>query len=382
MRAVPQNFREMRAAAKARLPRGVFEYIDRGSEDEKALDHNRTSFEALKIAPRMMRGAAPRSQGVEIFGKKFSSPVIVAPTAFAGLVWYKGEIELARAAKDAGIGFCAATEAITSIDEICGEAGGNIWFQLYLWQDRSLSQALLERAWNNGVRTLVVTVDTPVFAKREFNVRNGFIVPFRFSYPSVRDAAMRPGWLLNVFGRYVSKEGLPTFANYPREYRQDILNRTSKKKILHEQDLNWNHIRDLRAFWKGNLVLKGILRPDDAILAAEHGADGIVVSNHGGRNLDSAVAPLDVLGRNVDASGDRLVILSDSGIQRGSDLFKSLALGAKAVMVGRAFLYGTAMNGRQGALRTFRILEDELDRTMGLSGCRTIPDVTADLLYR
>lgn len=374
------NFAELRQRARARLPRGIFEYIDRGAEDEVAHRRNRRVFEETRILPRALTGGSPRSLAVELFGRSYPSPVIVAPTAFAGLVWHRGEIALARAAAEAGIVFCAATEAITAVEEIAAASPGELWFQLYLWEQEELWRALLEKAWAGGVRTLMVTVDTQVYPKREFNTRNGFGVPFRFGLRNTLDVALHPRWALGVLGRYLAGGGLPNFANYPPAYRQALLNSRQVPKMRHEPDLSWEHIRKVRDAWRGTLILKGILRPEDALRAAELGAEGIVVSNHGGRILDSAPAPLEVLPAIAAAVGGRLTLLADSGVQRGSDVFKLLAAGAKGVLVGRAFLYGTALGGTAGALKALEILDSELERVMALSGCKSIATIDRDWL--
>jgi (S)-mandelate dehydrogenase len=369
------NFHELRAIAKSRLPRGIFEYVDRGTEDETCIQHNHAALAQMRIAPGVLTSGAVRHQSIELFGEKYAAPFIVAPTAFTGLVWYEGEIALARAAARFGIPYCAATEAITSLERISAASPRPLWFQLYLWEEEMLWRALLDTAWANNVRTLVVTVDTPVFAKREFNVRNGFGIPFKFSAKSIADVMSHPRWTVGVLARYLVRGGFPNFANYPDDYRQGILGRKLSKTMRHEPNLSWEHVKTLRSAWKGNLVVKGILRVDDALKAASMGIDGIVVSNHGGRNLDSAVAPIDVLSDIADAVGDKLTIMADSGVRRGSDIFKLLASGAKSVLVGRAFLYGTAADGENGALYTATILADELDKTMAFSGCSDIRDI-------
>lgn len=375
------NFSELRELAKVRLPRGIFEYIDRGTEGEQALSQHRRTFDTCTITPNVLTGGRQRSLGTELFGQRYALPLIAAPTAFTGLVWYKGEIALAKATEAAGIPYCAATEAVTSLEEVAAAVSGPVWFQLYLWEDEALWKQLLRTAWSCGVRTLVLTVDTPVYAKREFNTRNGFAMPFEFSARNISDVALHPRWTAGVLGRYAANGQLPDFANYPPEYRQDILGRGSPLKMQHKQGLSWDDLRAVRQEWKGNLVVKGILRADDAVRVAEHGADGIVISSHGARNLDSAPPPLTVLESIVNAVGERLVILADSGVQRGSDVFKLLAAGAKAVMVGRAFLYGTAAAGGQGATHAIEILRRELDTTMAMAGCQNLEDCATACLF-
>lgn len=369
------NFHELRAAARSRLPRGIFEYIDRGSEDESGLRNLRSAFEGCRIHPRVLTGSHERSLGVELFGERYDLPFIAAPTAFTGLVWHKGEIALARAAENAGIAYCAATEAVTPIEEIAAASPRSLWFQLYLWEDENLTLHLIRKAWSLGVRTLVLTVDTPVFPKREYNQRNGFAVPFRFSARNVFDVVSHPRWSLGVLGRYAAAGSLPGFANYPAEYRSNVLGRGAVKTMRHIGGLSWAHVDTIRCEWKGNLVLKGILRADDAMKACEHGINGIVVSSHGARNLDSAVAPIEVLQSICDAVGKRMTVLADSGIQRGSDIFKLLACGAKAVMIGKGLLYGTAVGGEAGAAQVIEMLRHELDTTMALAGHTSLKSI-------
>ncbi|WP_024927618.1 MULTISPECIES: alpha-hydroxy acid oxidase [unclassified Mesorhizobium] len=378
-----QNFAEVRAIAKRRLPRGIFEYIDRGAEDERALTSNRLAFDRVKIQPYVLRGEAkPRSTSVSLFGSEYAAPLIVTPTAFAGLVQYRGEIELAQAAAEFGIPFCAATEAITSVEEIAHASPTPIWFQLYLWDNEAVSYELMDRAWSKGARTLVLTADTPVMPKREFNRRNGFDIPFRFSSRNIVDVALHPGWACGVLGRYMVTTGLPNFANYPLQYRKNLLKRGGGPSLSLMPELSWNHVCQVRKHWKGNLIVKGILRKEDALKAMDVGAEGVVISNHGGRMFDSAVPPIEVLREIADSVGHKLTVLADSSIQRGSDIFKLIAAGAKAVLVGRSMLYATAAGGRQGAMQMMQILSDELAMTMDLSGCRTLADIDESLLFR
>ncbi|MCK1468824.1 alpha-hydroxy acid oxidase [Bradyrhizobium sp. CW10] len=371
------NHKELRALAKRRLPRGLFEYIDRGTEDEHAIRRNRHALDAVRIRPRVLTGGSPRVQAISLFGETHDTPMIVAPTALAGLVWYRGEIELARAAGASGMPFCAATDAITTVEEIAAASTGPIWLQLYLWDKEECTRDLLKRAWDRGVRTLVVTCDNAVASNREYNTRNGFGMPFRFTARNVSDVALHPRWVVGVFARYLATGQIPAFANHPAEHRSSIF---KSKTLGYNLDLGWENIRRLRDLWKGNLVLKGFLRVDDALLAATHGADGIVVSNHGGRNLDSAVAPIEVVAEIADAVGEKLIVIADSGVRRGSDILKLLAAGAKAVMLGRILLYGTAVGGMSGASQTIAMLRRELETAMGMSGCRDLRQVDRNLI--
>lgn len=378
------NYWELRELARRRLPHGLFEYIDRGTEDENSLRRSRHAFDAVRIRPQVLTGSGGvRTQSVSIFGQTYDAPIVVAPTAMAGLVWYRGEIELAKAAASTGIPFCAAMQAISAVEEITAASRSQVWFQLYFFGENEqfaeeLSRDLSQRAWNNGVRTLVVTVDMPVPGNREYRIRNGFEMPIKYSARNLYDVTVHPRWTLGVVARYLAAGRVPAFANYPVDHRCSILSR--KKPLRLMPGLSWDHVRRLRDAWKGNFVVKGILRPDDAILAAKMGADGIVVSDHVGRRFDSAVAPIEVLPEIVDAVGRQLTVIADSGIRRGSDILKLLAMGAKAVMIGRGLLYGTAVGGMTGASRMIEILRRELDTTMAMTGCTHIRDLNRDYL--
>ncbi|QTD94925.1 alpha-hydroxy acid oxidase [Burkholderia anthina] len=374
------NYHDFRQAAKRRLPRGIFEYVDRGTEDETCISHNRRALDAIRIKPSMLTAGRTRALETTLFGERVSMPLVVAPTACAGLVWHRGEVSLAKAAAKAGIPFCAATEAISAIDEIVEAAGGNVWFQLYVWDDWSRTLALLDRAWQAGVRTLLLTVDGPVAAKREHNIRNGYGMPFRLSPRNVTDTLCHPRWLVGTLGRYLLEGRLPRHENYPEPYRQALIQYRKKPELKVEAALSWDHVSRLRRRWQGNLVLKGIMNLEDARNAIGAGCDGIVVSNHGGRNLDSCAAPAQVLAEIADCTGSHLTVLCDSGVQRGSDAVKLLALGAKGVMIGRGFLYGTAAGGEAGALAIADMFRRELDTTMAMIGAQSIGDIRRNQL--
>ena len=379
---VAYNIAELREMARRRLPKGVFEFVDRGTEDEVALRNNRAAFERIKLKPRVLVDVSGRSQKTTLFGKQQEMPIIVAPTGTAGLLWYGGEVGMAKAAADAGVPFTVATNSMTSMEEISEKAGGRLWFQLYMWSDRALSHKLVERARGVGFEALIVTVDGAVPSNREYNHHNGFEVPIRFNSRNVLDVMKKPGWLTSVFLRQLLTRGMPRFENYPPEIADKITSKSFKKsKILKNETLNWEDIKTLRKAWPGPLVVKGILHPDDAALAAEHGADGVIISNHGGRNLDSSMAPIDVLPEVVDRIGGRKTIIVDSGFRRGSDIVKALALGANAVGIGRATLFGTAAAGEAGAARAIAILREEIDRMLGLTGTLSIDQLNRELLH-
>lgn len=375
------NIADLRELARKRLPKGLFEFVDRGTEDEVSLRHNRAIFERIRFKPRTLIDVSGRTQEVTLFGKRHKMPVGIAPTGTAGLWWYEGEIALARAAAAAGIPFTLATGSMTAMEKVAERAGGTLWFQLYLWPDRSLSHKLVQRAKAAGFEALMVTVDGAVAGNREYNLRNGFTVPFKFTRRNVTDVLMHPRWLLGILARYVLTTGMPRYENYPSELKNKITARPMGRSMMKSDSLDWDDLRTLRKLWPGTLMVKGILHPQDAILAADCGADGVVVSNHGGRNLDGAVSPLEVLPEIVDAVGTRIAVLVDSGFRRGSDVVKGLALGAKAVLLGRSTLYGIGAGGQAGAARALAIFREEIDRVMALIGARNVGELSPEFLH-
>lgn len=368
------NIDELRRRARRFLPRGLFEYIDRGTEDESSLRRLRQSFEQAELTPRVLVDCSERHTGVTLFGRERPLPFVIAPTAAAGLVRYDGEVLLARAARAAGIPFCVSTQSITSIERIAG-SGAELWFQLYVWRDRSLTHALLDRVAACGVDTLILTVDTAVSPKREYNRHNGFNVPVVPSLRGALDVARHPAWAGGVLLRLLANGGWPGYAHYPERFRTRITDATAHDPIRLCDRVSWDDVAELRRRWAGRIILKGLLAPEDALRAAESGVEAVVVSNHGGRNLDCAPSPLAVLPRIMDAVGDRMTVLADSGVRRGSDAAKLLAAGAAAVLLGRAPLFGLAAGGQAGAEHALAILQDELDRTMALLGCRTVAEL-------
>ena len=374
------NIADLREMARRRLPKGMFEFVDRGTEDEVALANNRAAFERIKFRPRTLVDVSGRNQEITLFGRKSPLPFAIGPTGTAGLLWHQGEIGLARAAAAAGIPFTVGINAMTSMEAIAEQAGGRLWFQLYMWSDRSLSHQIVARAKAAGFEALIITVDGAVGANREYGHRNGFEMPFRFNRRNVAGVLARPGWLFNVLLRYAVTSGIPRFENYPPEIMDKLTARTLKRSFLKNDSLDWNDIRALRKLWPGVLMVKGILNPKDAVLAADCGADAVIVSNHGGRMLDGSPAPIDVLPEILDAAGNRLTVMVDSGVRRGSDVVTALALGAQAVLIGRATLYGTAAAGEAGAARAIAILREESDRVMALIGAPNVAALNREFL--
>ena len=373
------NIADLREAARRRLPKGVFQYLDLGTEDQVALRNNRRAFDDLKMRNKVLVDVSDVKVDAEIFGKPSAMPLAIAPTGIGGLCWYEGELELAKAAAAAGIPFTLATGSNTAMEKVAGEAGGRLWFQLYMWREKELSYELVKRAARAGFEALIWTVDIGHGANREHNARNGFATPYKLNARSAFDVALHPEWLVTVLARYLTAGGMPRHENYPAKYQGSITGKSSSSKALRADKVGFDDIDRLRDIWPGKLIIKGILRAEDALNAIDHGADGIVVSNHGGRNMDSAEASLAVLPEIVEAVGGKVPVILDSGIRRGSDIVKALALGADFILSGRATLYGTAVGGQKGAEHALKIIRNELVRTMAYVGCSRIADITADV---
>ena len=375
------NISDLREMALKRVPKGLFEFVDRGTEDEVSLRNNRAVFERIRFRPRTLVDVSKRSQQITLFGNTHKMPIVIAPTGTAGLMWHEGEIALARAAAEAGIPFTLATGSMTAMEKVAEQAGGELWFQLYMWPDRKLSHQLVERARAAGFKALVVTVDGVVAGNREYNLRNGFTIPFSFTRKNVTDVLMHPRWLTGVLARYVMTIGMPRYENYPSEIKYRITAQPMGRSQMRNDSLNWEDLRQLRKMWPHKLIVKGILHPQDALLAADCGADAVAVSNHSGRNLDDAISPIEALPEVVDAVGKRITVLVDSGFRRGSDVVKALALGAHAVQIGRPTLYGVAAGGHAGATRAIAIFREEIDRVMALVGCRSVAELGPEYLH-
>jgi isopentenyl diphosphate isomerase/L-lactate dehydrogenase-like FMN-dependent dehydrogenase len=376
------NVFDLREAAQRRLPKGVFEFIDRATEDHIAVRDNRSAFEEIKLRHRALVDVSGRSTATTLFGKPMALPMVIAPTGAAGLCWYRGELALAKAAAKAGIPLTLSTASMTAMETIAKEAGGRLWFQLYVWKRRDLSYQIIERAKAAGYEALIVTVDSAVSGNREYNARNGFALPFNASRKFLVDVATHPAWTLGVMGKYLATIGMPKHENYPAEFQGTITSGVAGRQPGMEVDsLNWDDVAKFRDMWPGILMLKGINRVDDSIKALSYGVDGLIVSNHGGRNMDSAAATIRVLPEIAEAVGDKVTIILDSGVRRGSDIAKALALGAKAVLTGRATLYGTAVGGEAGAAKAINIIKTEFDKTMAYTGCNRTDEITTDIFF-
>lgn len=369
---------DLRTAARRRLPRGIFEYIDRGTEDGKALAGNRAAFERLHLNPRFMVGLNERDMGTTILGERIALPIGIAPTAVAGLMWFQGELALAKAAASAGIPFTLATGSLTPMETIA-EAGGRLWFQLYMWDEPELSYDLVRKAKGLGFETLVVTIDSALGRLREHNEKNGFTFPFKPNIRALASMTRRPTWLTTVLFKTILTTGMPKNANYPEHYQKMVTLRGTPKPRFNK-GMTWDDVARLKELWDGPMIVKSVMTAHDARQAVEHGADAVVVSNHGGRAMDSALATVEALPAVVAEVGNETTVILDSGIRRGSDIVKSLALGADMVLIGRATLYGVAAGGQTGAEKAISILSTEFEKTMGSAGCRTVDEVDSSVL--
>lgn len=369
---------DLREAAKRRLPKGLFEFMDRGNDDEIAMRDNVAVMQQIKLVPRVLNNVAQRDIKTTLFGKTMDMPVIVSPTGSAGLAWHEGEIAIARAAKTHGVPFTLALGSMTKLERVAEEAGGNLWFQFYMWPERKQSHAVIARAREAGFHALVFTVDTPVAPGREYNLKNGMTIPFKFTAQNTLDVLMHPRWLAGVWLRYMLTTGTPRYQNFPQETQTKITALPMGRSSNFCPNITWDDVRELRKLWPGPLIIKGIQHPQDAVKAANCGADGVVISNHGGRVLDAAPVPILTLPRVVDAAGNRIAVIVDSGFRRGADVLKALALGASAVMLGRAPLHGVAAAGEAGALRALQIYRDEIDRVLASLGCTALNQLTRE----
>ncbi len=372
------NIEDLRLLAKRRLTKGLFEFCDRGSEDDVALRHNREVLERIKLRSRVLKDTSSRHTKSTLLGQPVDMPLAIGPTGPAGFVWYRGETELAKAAARAGIPFTVASTSNTPMERIVEEGGGGrLWYHLYVWRDMEASLLAVPRAEAAGFEALVLTVDSTVPYNREFDVRNGVTMPVRLTPRNIADIATHPRWLFGTVGRYVLSDGhLPRYVNIDMP---EGLSTTGVRDFLFKNDtLDWDFLKRIRDMWPRKLIVKGILHADDAVKCDEAGVDGVVISNHGGIASDAALAPIDVLPSIVRTVGDRMTVIVDSGFRRGSDILKGLALGADAVIVGRATLYGVSAGGEAGATRALDILHAEIRRTMGVMGLSDLSELTRD----
>jgi (S)-mandelate dehydrogenase len=368
------NVEDHRRRARRLLPRLVFDYVDGGAEDERCLQRNRDALEQLPLIPECLRDTSAMDIGIELFGRRWRAPFAVAPIGLAGLVRPGADALLAGAAQGAGVPFILSTASNMRIEDVRAAAPeGALWMQLYVMGERAIAERIVKRARAAGFEVLVLTVDVPVSGLRERDLRHGFRVPMRLTPGTLLDMARHPAWLARLAG-----SGMPLFANLLPDDDDAPMSAQTQAALLSrtmDRTLTWDSIAWLRRLWDGPLLIKGLLGAEDARRALHHGADGIVVSNHGGRQLDAAPATIGALPAILDAVEGRIPVLVDGGMRRGSDIVKALALGARAALVGRAPVYGLASDGGRGALSVLQLLAQETERTMTLVGARRVSEL-------
>jgi L-lactate dehydrogenase (cytochrome) len=368
---------DMRLQARRRVPRMFFDYADRGSYAEETLRINRTDLERIKLRQRVLVDVAQRDLGTTIAGEPASLPFALAPIGLCGMQWGDGEILACRAAQAVGIPFCLSTMSICTIEDVAAAVERPFWFQLYVMKDRGFVREMIERAIAAKCSALVLTVDLQVLGQRHCDLRNGMTVPPEMRLRNLLDIATKPGWAWSIL-----RGKRKTFGNLAGHVRGMEGVRSLAQWIAGQFDpsLSWKDVEWIRDLWPGTLVLKGLLDVEDAERAAKTGASALVVSNHGGRQLDGAISSIAALPRIVDAVGSAVEIMFDGGIRSGQDVMRALALGARSCMIGRAYLYGLGAGGQAGVARAIEILRNELDVTMALTGTASVKDIGRQVL--
>ncbi|MGH3440665.1 MAG: alpha-hydroxy acid oxidase [Nitriliruptorales bacterium] len=374
------NVPDLRWIARRRLPRGVFDYIDGAAEDELTAARNVAAFRRLEFRPRVLRDVAAVDTSTRILGREVPLPLVLAPTGFTRIACSDGELAVARAAARAGVPYTLSSLSTRSIEEVRAVSDGDLWFQVYVWRDKGLLAELIERAQAARYSTIVVTVDTAVLGRRERDVRRGFTLPPKIGLDTLVDGVLHPAWTWD----FLRHEPI-RFANVAGRPVGDGTDAVSLAEFINGQfdpSLSWRDIAWFRENWPGRIAVKGIQTVEDAGLAAAEGLDAIVLSNHGGRQLDGAPPPIELVAPVVDAVGGRVEVVCDGGVRRGSDIVKAVALGATASMAGRAYLYGLGAGGEAGVDHVLDLLHEDVRRTMALVGCATVGDLTPELVRR
>ncbi len=366
--------------ARARLPRPIFGYIEGGVEDQFSRSENRQVFSEYLFKPRALRDVSRRSQQVELLGERYACPFGIAPMGITAMTAYRGDLQMARAAEETGVLNVLSAFSLIPMEAVV-RASPRTWYQAYLPGDPDKIGPLVERVRQAGFKTLVLTVDTPVIANRENNVRTGFATPLRPTARLLWDGLVRPRWTLGTFLRTLVRHGMPRLENMLAERGMPIMSASVVRGATGRDGFTWQHVDAIRRQWPGHLVIKGLLSVEDARLARDHGADAIVLSNHGGRQLDGAMSPMRVLPAVVAAMGSDFPVLIDSGFRRGTDVLKAVALGARMVLIGRPFNFALTAGGAAGVRHAIDLLRQEVDRDLGQLGCSDIGQVTAELLH-
>jgi L-lactate dehydrogenase (cytochrome) len=363
---------DMRRVARRRVPRQFFDYVEAGSYAEQTLRANRADLEAIKLRQRILVDVSQRSTATTILGEPAALPLMLAPIGLCGMQYGDGEILACRAAQAAGIPFTLSTMSICSIEDVAAAVDKPFWFQLYVMKDRGFIRALIERAAAAKCSALVLTVDLQVLGQRHRDIKNGMTVPPKWRLNNIVDMATKPSWLLSI-----ARGKRRTFGNLAGHVRgmEDVISLSQWTNSQFDPSLNWKDVEWIASLWPGKLILKGILSVEDAREAAKTGAAALIVSNHGGRQLDGAPSSISALAPIVDAVGSSIDVFFDGGIRSGQDLMRALALGARACMSGRAFIYGLGAGGQAGVARAIEIIRKELDVTMALTGVNSIAEI-------
>jgi len=383
---VPRHLRrylalsDFEATARRRLPKMLYGFISGAAETDAALRDNRRAFEEYGFVPRVLNDVSDRNQTTTLFGKTYAAPFGIPPFGSAALCAYRGDVVLARAAAAMNVPMILSAASLISLEDV-KRANPNAWYQAYLAGDPSRIEPLVDRVAAAGYDTFVVTADVPVSANRENNIRNGFQVPLVITPQVAWDIAAHPHWLVSTWLRTLMSHGMPHFENMDATRGPPVLSQNLMRNIGHRDQLAWKHVELIRRRWKGKLVVKGLIAPQDARIARECGADGVMVSNHGGRQLDCTVSPLRTL-PEIAAEAKGMTVILDSGVRRGTDVLKALALGAQFVFVGRPMLFAAVTAGEEGVRHALSLLKEEVHRDMALLGVRSIAEVTPDLVRR
>jgi L-lactate dehydrogenase (cytochrome) len=364
---------DLQAEARRRWPRGVRDYVDGGADGEVSVRRNREAFQGYDLVAATLRDVAVIDTTCDLLGRTAALPIALAPTGYTRMMHTDGEPAAARAAAAAGVPYTLSTFATTSVEDVARQVTGDLWFQLYLWRDRSLVTDLLQRAAESGYRALMLTVDTAITGLRARDARNGFTVPPQLTVTTVADMARHPMWCARMLA------GNPlTFANLataPGQSAEDIFAYAASQL---DASVTWADVESIRSQWQGPLVIKGLVSAPDALRAAEAGVDAVVLSNHGGRQLDQAIAPVEMVPEVREAVGDRVQVLVDSGVRRGTDIVTAVALGADACLIGRPYLYGLGVAGEQGVRHCLALLGAEVQRALQLLGVTSLDQVRAE----
>jgi len=371
---------DFETTARRRLPRMLYGFVSGGVETDAALRDNRRAFDEYGFVPRVLNDVSGREQTTTLFGKAYAAPFGIPPFGSAALCAYRGDVVLARAAAAMNVPMILSAASLISLEDV-RRANPNAWYQAYLAGDASRIEPLVDRVAAAGYDTFVVTADVPVSANRENNIRNGFQVPLVVTPQVAFDVARHPRWLLGTWMRTLVNHGMPHFENMDATRGPPVLSQNLMRNLGSRDQLAWKHVELIRRRWNGKLVVKGILAPQDARIARECGADGVMVSNHGGRQLDGAVSPLRTLAE-IAADANGMTVMFDGGVRRGTDVLKALALGAQFVFVGRPMLYAAVTAGEEGVRRAIGLLKEEIHRDMALMGVRSIAEVTSDLVRK